>query len=130
MLETPEKKNQGFLPIARKVLSDQSYAEICRWWDQRRLPNNAENIIERWALNCPNRLKMLEEKTPTRLLYRLREQADLENETLDRETALRLKAQFHWEDEDILRELGVETDLVVLTLRNEVTPGPLPPGSR
>ena len=109
MLISPDD-SQGFLPVARKILKKETFSALCR--DHRNFQRRSWKILERWALHRPERVRMLEEKAFL-LPLRIEEQAKLEDEALDTDTALALLAQ-NWTEEEILKSLGVETDLLRL----------------
>jgi len=59
------------------------------------------------------------------LSMRIEEQAKIEDEALDKEASLLLLAQ-GWTDEEVLKQMGVETDLLRLALLSDPVPGRLP----
>lgn len=91
------------LVVAARVLKPETLAEV------RKAPYNLQGwkILDRWAMNSPERLKALEANGEMVLLSRLLEQQDLEHTILVESLALREEGMM---DHEILaqREIAME----------------------
>lgn len=93
------------LEIASQVLQPETVHAVRQ---ERQLGNSAYLILDRWALNEPEELLKLEEKSTLVLLNRLYEQQEQGRQALSSSAAVRAQEQgaSEWE---ILEMLGVDT---------------------
>ncbi len=93
--------------IARKVLSQETITEVYNL--EGRTPM-VFSILDRWALNSPDKLKALEAEGTIALLIRLTAQWTLEENTMDSEEFydLEMQGMTKWE---AFKIMGVNTEL-------------------
>lgn len=92
------------LVVAARVLKPETLAEV------RKAPYNLQGwkILDRWAMNSPERLKALEADGEMVLLSRLLEQQNLEHTILVESQALREEGMM---DHEILAQREIATEL-------------------
>lgn len=92
------------LVVAARVLKPETLAEV------RKAPYNLQGwkILDRWAMNSPERLKTLEADGEMVLLSRLLEQQNLEHTILVESLALREEGMM---DHEILAQREIATEL-------------------
>ena len=94
------------LEIARKVLKPEMIREV----RSAGFSNSAYLILDRWALNSPEKLRQLEMEGDLALLVRLDQQQTLEKQTLSTESARQASLR-GMSDFEILQSCGVEMNL-------------------
>lgn len=94
------------LEIARKVLKPEMIREV----RSAGFSNSAYLILDRWALNSPEKLRKLEMEGDLALLVRLDQQQTLEKQTLSSESARQASLR-GMSDFEILQSCGVEMNL-------------------
>ena len=94
------------LEIARKVLKPEMIREV----RSAGFSNSAYLILDRWALNSPEKLRKLEMEGDLALLVTLDQQQTLDKRTLSSESA-RLASLRGMSDFEILQSCGVEMNL-------------------
>ena len=94
------------LEIARKVLKPEMIREV----RSARFSNSAYLILDRWALNSPEKLRELEMEGDLALIVRLDQQQSLEKRTLSSESARQASLR-GMSDFEILQSCGVEMNL-------------------
>ena len=70
------------------------------------------SILDRWALNSPEKLKMLEAMGTLDLLVTLDQQATIENRALSSETARQASLR-GMSDSEILESMGIDMNLKI-----------------
>lgn len=94
------------LEIARTILAPETIREI----RQMGFSHSAYNIIDRWALNSPEKLKSLEQQGSMKFMIALNYQYQAETQILNSESAR--QARFHgMSDFEILTTAEVDTEL-------------------
>jgi hypothetical protein len=96
------------LEIARRVLKPETIREV----RSGGYTNSGYLILDRWALNSPDELKKLEAKGQIAFDLKLYGQQQEEHHALSSETARQL-SQKGWNDWEILREMGIDTELKI-----------------
>lgn len=96
--------NVQLLVVAARVLKPETLAEV------RKAPYNLQGwkILDRWAMNSPERLKALEADGAMVLLSRLLEQQNLEHTILMESLALREEGMM---EHEILAQREIMTEL-------------------
>lgn len=94
------------LEIARKVLKPEMIREV----KSGGFSNSAYLILDRWALNSPEKLRKLEMEGDLALLVRLDQQQTLEKRTLSSESARQASLR-GMSDFEILQSCGIEMNL-------------------
>ena len=94
------------LEIARKVLKPEMIREV----RSAGFGNSAYLILDRWALNSPEKLRKLEMEGDLALIVRLDQQQTLEKQTLNSESARQASLR-GMSDFEILQSCGVEMNL-------------------
>ena len=96
------------LEIASKVLKPETIREVRNGG----FSNSAYLILDRWALNSPDKLQQLEQRGDLAFLVQLDQQDTIETRTLNSESArqAKLRGMSDWE---ILEQAGVDTELKV-----------------
>ena len=96
------------LEIASKVLKPETLREVRNGG----FSNSAYLILDRWALNSPDKLQQLEQRGDLAFLVQLDQQDTIETRTLTSDSArqAKLRGMSDWE---ILEQAGVDTELKV-----------------
>ena len=92
------------LEIARKVLRPETINDG--------YTSLGYSILDRWALNSPEKLKMLEAMGTLDLLVTLDQQATIENRALSSETARQASLR-GMSDSEILESMGIDMNLKI-----------------
>lgn len=96
------------LEIASRVLKPETIREV----KNGGFSNSAYLILDRWALNSPDKLRELEQRGDLAFLVQLDQQDTIEKRTLTSESArqAKLRGMSDWE---ILEQAGVDTALKI-----------------